>query len=191
MNFNDNPALILVNFQLGFLEQSYWGYNFSTPNMFSNSRKILEIWRELGLSVIHVQHHSEDPDSPLHPEKETVNFSPEFNPKNDEKVIIKKSQSIFFNNDLQEYLIAKNIKKLVFIGFRTNVSISTSIRVARDMLFEPYIVSDATCTFDKIGFDGIKYPAEILHQSELTSLRLESANIITTQQIELFYNHQK
>lgn len=147
------------------------------------------MWRHLGLSLIHVQHHSLDTDSPLYPDKSSSDFISDFKPKEGEMVFKKTSKSIFFGNDLQDYLIKNNLNKLVFIGFRTEVSISSSIRMAKDMMFDSYVVADATCTFDKISYDGIKYPADILHQTELVSLRKEFARIITTSQIELFYNH--
>lgn len=47
--------------------------------------------------------------------------------------------------------------------------------------YDTYIVSDATATFDKIGADGQRYFAEIIHETTLASLHEEFATVITTE----------
>ncbi len=47
--------------------------------------------------------------------------------------------------------------------------------------YQTYVVSDATATFDKVGPDGKKYLAEILHQTQLAGLHNEFAIVIKTE----------
>jgi nicotinamidase-related amidase len=55
--------------------------------------------------------------------------------------------------------------------------------MAANLGFKTYVVSDATATFDRIGHDGRKYPAEEIHAANLASLNGEFATIIGTQSL--------
>jgi hypothetical protein len=55
--------------------------------------------------------------------------------------------------------------------------------MAGDLGYTTYLVSDATATFDKIGPDNIKIPAETLHQAELACLHREFATVVDTASI--------
>ena len=47
--------------------------------------------------------------------------------------------------------------------------------------YQTYLVSDAVATFDKFGVDGTHYPAELIHQTALASLKDEFATILTSE----------
>ena len=49
--------------------------------------------------------------------------------------------------------------------------------------FATYLIADATATFDKTGFDGQRYPAELVHQLALASLHDEFATVLTTNEL--------
>ena len=61
-----NPALILVDIQKGFLDEDYWGGNRNNKNAEIICGIILRKWRELKLPIIHVRHSSTNPNSKLH-----------------------------------------------------------------------------------------------------------------------------
>jgi hypothetical protein len=46
--------------------------------------------------------------------------------------------------------------------------------------YETFVISDATATFDKIGADGKKYAAELIHDTALASLHNEFATVLST-----------
>ncbi|WP_218186152.1 hypothetical protein [Marinifilum fragile] len=46
--------------------------------------------------------------------------------------------------------------------------------------FETYLIEDALATFDKIGVNGEKYPAQLIHDTALASLHEEFAMVIQT-----------
>jgi hypothetical protein len=52
--------------------------------------------------------------------------------------------------------------------------------MARNLGFLPFIVSDATATFDRISFDGKLYRAEEIRHMNLVSLHDEFATVIDT-----------
>ncbi|MBM7646211.1 nicotinamidase-related amidase [Scopulibacillus daqui] len=53
--------------------------------------------------------------------------------------------------------------------------------MARNLGFNVYVISDATATFDKVGFDGARYPAEEVHKVNLASLHNEFATVTDTE----------
>ena len=55
---NEIPTLLLVDVQKAFLDPNYPGLNRNNPNAEIVCGKILNIWRELKLPVIHVRHSS-------------------------------------------------------------------------------------------------------------------------------------
>jgi hypothetical protein len=47
-----------------------------------------------------------------------------------------------------------------------------------------FVVSDATATFNKKGFGGQDFPAELIHDTALASLDGEFATVVTTRSLE-------
>lgn len=45
--------------------------------------------------------------------------------------------------------------------------------MAKNLGFEPFLISDATATFERIGHDGKLYAAEEIHHMNLVSLHEE------------------
>jgi nicotinamidase-related amidase len=52
--------------------------------------------------------------------------------------------------------------------------------MAGNLGFETYVVSDATATFDRVGPDGTRHPAEEVHAISLANLHEEFATVIDT-----------
>jgi len=58
--------------------------------------------------------------------------------------------------------------------------VSTTARMAGNLGFTTYVVSDATATFDNMGPDGKRYGAELLHDVALADLHGEFATVVDT-----------
>ncbi|MGA3110335.1 MAG: isochorismatase family protein, partial [Candidatus Bathyarchaeia archaeon] len=65
-------------------------------------------------------------------------------PSNEEPIITKTVNSAFIGTDLEAQLKGKNIETLVVVGMTTDHCVSTTARMAGNMGFEVYVVSDAT-----------------------------------------------
>ena len=72
---------------------------------------------------------------------------------------------------------------VVIVGLTTNHCVSTTARMARNLGFTAWVVSDATATFDRVGPDGIRYAAEDIQAMSLSDLHGEFATIVDTRTV--------
>ncbi|RIV44311.1 cysteine hydrolase family protein [Flagellimonas pelagia] len=173
-------ALLLIDIQSGLQETAYYGTERNNPHAEENCAKILKAFRNKKFPVFHVIHNSTNPASPLYPGKKGNSIHPLVEPIEGEPVFQKKVNSAFIGTDLEIALIAQNITDLVIVGLTIEHCISTSVRMAANLGFHVTLISDATAAFDKIGFDGKRYPAELIYQTELANLKDEFALIQNT-----------
>jgi len=55
--------------------------------------------------------------------------------------------------------------------------------MAGNLGYDTVVVSDATATFDKVGYDGQRYTAEVIHDTTLASLHEEFAEVLATEDL--------
>ena len=177
----DRPALLLVDIQKGFDNIEYWGGQRNNPDAEENAGELLRLWRKHQLPVFHIQHCSSNPESLLHESNEGNDFKDLVKPLGNEPIIKKNVNSAFIGTDLQEQLDHLNITRLVIVGLSTDHCISTTTRMAGNLGFDTFLVSDATATFNRKGLEGQNYPAELVHATALASLNDEFARIVTTE----------
>lgn len=145
--------------------------------------RLLAHWREAGRPIYHVQHRSTEPNSPLRPGQPGNAFMPFATPQGEEPVIQKTVNSAFIGTDLEAQLRGAGIDSLVAVGLTTNHCVSTSVRMAGNLGFTVFVVADATATFDRISYDGTRYPAKLVHDLALASLHDEFATVVTMREL--------
>ena len=184
MNFpKEKVALLLIDIQKGFADEEHWGGNRNNKDAELKCSLLLEKWRKLSLPIFHIMHGSQDPNSPLHPSKPGFELQDLIKPNSTEPVIVKNVNSAFIGTNLEQELKEKEISTLVIAGLTTNHCISTTTRMAGNLDFDTFLISDATATFDRIGLNGEKFPAELIHQTALASLNEEFATVIDTNRL--------
>jgi len=176
-------ALVLIDTQLGLQEIAYYGTERNNPEAEENCGRLLQFFRENQFPVFHVKHNSNELSSPLHPGKTGNNFHPSVEPMINEPVFEKNVNNAFIGTPLENRLKAQSITDLVIAGLTIEHCISTSVRMASNLGFDVTLVSDATAAFDKIGYDGNPYSAEVIFHSELANLKDEFATIKNTETI--------
>ena len=180
-----NPALIVVDFQTGFDDWVYWGGSRNNPNAENNARSILQAWRSEFWPIFHIQHCSTDPQSKLHESSPGNAFKPELLPLPGEVILKKKVNSAFIGTGLEKGLRSARINTVVILGLTTDHCVSTTARMASNLGFETVIIQDACATFNKIGFEGTEYPAQLIHETAIASLNREFARVINTSDLAL------
>lgn len=174
-------ALLIIDVQRGF-DHPMWGTR-NNPNAEANIARLLAAWREAGWPVVHVQHLSTSPGSPLRPDAPGCALKPEAAPCEGEPLFQKQVNSAFIGTDLEAYLREHGIPSLVIVGLTTNHCVSTTARMAGNLGFETFVVEDATATFDRVGHDGRRFTAEEVHAISLASLHEEFATIVSLEQV--------
>jgi nicotinamidase-related amidase len=177
------PALLLVDIQKGFEDIGYWGGQRNNPDAEKKAAWLLQLWRRLDLPVFHVQHCSSNPSSPLHESQPGNDFQDLVRPATNEPVIKKNVNSAFIGTDLLDQLDGSKVRQLVIAGLTTDHCVSTTTRMAGNLGFETYLVSDATATFNKRGLDGLNYSAELIHITALASLDQEFATVVEAESL--------
>jgi len=176
----DRPALLLVDIQKGFDDINYWGGERNNPDAEENASTLLHLWRAHRLPIFHIKHCSSNSRSLLHETNPGNEFKDMVKPCSNEAVIKKNVNSAFIGTDLKMRLQQLLITKLVIVGLTTDHCISTTARMAANLGFDTFIVSDATATFNKKGLDGKNYRAKLIHATALASLSNEFATIVST-----------
>lgn len=176
-----NAALLIVDLQKGFDEPS-WGRR-NNPRMEERVADLLAAWRASHRPVIHARHMSTSHTSPLRPGQPGNEHKPEGAPLPGEPVIEKRVNSCFIGTSLETYIRRAGYDTLVIAGLTTNHCVSTTARMAGNLGFNAWVVSDATAAFDRVGPDGVAYPAEQIHAIALADLHGEFATVVQTRTV--------
>ncbi len=177
------PALLLIDIQKGLDDIDYYGGHRNNLQAEANAKRILDFWRNQKFPIFHIKHNSTNPDSPLVKGQPGNQFKDIVKPLANETIIEKQVNSAFIGTDLKQQLDVLAVKKVVIVGLTTDHCISSSARMAGNLGYNAFLVSDATATFDKVGPDGTKFAAEIIHEIELASLHNEFATVISTDEL--------
>ncbi|KAL5318694.1 hypothetical protein ACEPPN_013758 [Leptodophora sp. 'Broadleaf-Isolate-01'] len=194
-------AFILIDVQQGLTHPTHWGPSRSNPSFERNAESLLASYRKLISSspcssqprhkIIHVQHSSLSPTSPLHPSAPGFAFQTFAQPINDEIVIVKTVNSSFIGTNLEEILrehFAGEPGKLYLAGLTTDHCVNTTTRMAGNLKVadgkggeegEVVFVEDATAAWRK-GVGDEWFDAEVVHRVHTESLR-EFATIEKTE----------
>lgn len=125
-----------------------------------NAAKLLNAFRDKGLTVIHVRHNT-DPGGEINKLVEPVQG---------EIVISKNEVNCFIGTDLLDYLKSKYIDTLVICGMQTHMCVEAATRAAADLGFKCILIKDACATRD-LRFDDKVIRAEDVHYSTLATLK--------------------
>ena len=179
--FEPNAVLLVIDVQNGFDDPS-WGRR-NNPQMEAHIAQLLGAWRGSKRPVFHAKHMSVSPTSPLRPSQPGNDFKDRVAPIPGESVIEKRVNSCFIGTSLEADLRRSNYDTLVIVGLTTNHCVSTTTRMAGNLGFCAWVISDATATFDRVGPDGITYSAELIHAIALSDLHGEFGTVVDTKRV--------
>jgi nicotinamidase-related amidase len=166
------PTLLLIDVQRAF-DDPYWPER-NNPDAEARIADLLDAWREANAPVVHVRHECMEEDFPLfHRDTESFEFKPEAVPLPGEPVVEKVVNSGFIGTDLEERLRTAGAETVVIAGLTTDHCCSTTARMAGNLGFETWFVSDATATHARGDFD-----AETMHRTALASIDEEFCEVL-------------
>jgi len=176
-----NAALVIVDVQRA-IDHPSWGHR-NNPQAEENISRLLSAWRRTGRPIFHVRHLSPEPGSTYRPDQDGCEFKPEVQPLEGERILTKHTNSAFIGTELDVLLRQARIFTLVICGVITNNSVEATARMAGNLGYETYVVSDATATFDKVDFSGQLRSAEEVHALSLANLQGEYASVLSTTEV--------
>ena len=183
------PALLLIDVQQG-LDEPRWGAR-NNPDAERRIADLLAAWRASGRPVVHVQHLSLEPRSPLREDAPGHAFKVEAQPIAGEPVFRKHVNSAFIGTGLEAHLREHGIEALVVVGITTDHCVSTTVRMAGNLGFSVTVVEDATATFERRGPDGAHYTADLMHRAALASLHGEFATVRSARDVLADIEHRR
>jgi nicotinamidase-related amidase len=174
-------ALLVIDVQAGFDDGS-WGAR-DNPMAEANIARLLEAWRAMGWPVIHIHHDSRSPTGSFRRGTAGHTPKPEAAPQPHEPAMHKAVNSAFIGTSLEANLRRNGIASVVIVGLTTNHCVSTTARMAGNLGFDTFVVSDATATFDRAALDGRLCMAEDVHGAALSDLKGEFAEVVDTEEV--------
>lgn len=181
MTTSSPAALLLIDVQQG-MDDPKWGAR-NNPQAERRMQELLAAWRRAQWPVLHVQHMSVTPGSPLRPGLPGNALKPEVQPLPGEPLFQKTVNSALIGTDLQQHLEREHIRALVIVGLTTDHCVSTTARMAANLGYDVVVVEDATATFERHGPRGEHYTAEEMHGAALASLHGEFARVLTARDV--------
>lgn len=175
MEIAENAALVVVDVQVGFEEEAYWGPR-NNPAADGNIAGLIDAWQSSGRPVVFVRHDSPRPDSPLRVGYPGNAFKPYVEERRGkgsgaELFLTKSVNSAFYGApDLGAWLDAAGVRQIVVAGIQTNMCAETTARVAGNLGYEVFFALDATYTFDGVGPWGWTLGAQELARATAVSL---------------------
>jgi nicotinamidase-related amidase len=162
-----NAALIVIDVQKAF-DLPRWG-NRNNWGAEANIPRLIAARRSSGRPVIHVHHETAAPESTFRRDNLGIETKSEALPADGEPLYWKSVNSAFIGTTLEANLRRVGMATVVVVGLTTNHCVSTTVRMAGNLGFETFVVSDATATFGQAGLDGRIRPTEEVHASALSA----------------------
>ncbi|WP_112182719.1 cysteine hydrolase family protein [Paraliobacillus zengyii] len=177
----NNVPLIVIDVQNAFDNVS-WGKR-NNPCAERNIKMLIEYWNLNQRLIIYVKHLSKNIESLFYFKSKTSEFKAMIKPMPKDIIMIKSVNSAFIGTNLEETLRKINCPNIIITGLTTNHCVETTTRMAGNLGFNPFLVSDATATFDRRSVNGETLSAEKIQEMTLSNLHDEFATIKKTKEI--------
>lgn len=150
-----------------------------SPEAVLRAGKLLQVFRQKSLPVIHIQHVATRPGAPFfRPDTPGVAIHANVAPVAGEILLQKHFPNSFRETSLLEYLRQQEITQLVIAGMMTHMCIDTTIRAAADLGFQCVLAHDA-CATKSLSFGGVTVSAEQVQAAYLAALEGLFAKVLS------------
>ncbi len=187
LEFGKNPALLIVDFVMAYLDKASPLYA-GAEDALASTERLLGAARAAGIPVIftNVVYQADGADGGLFYKKIPAlsvfvngsplgGFPPALAPKDGEQIISKQYASAFFGTPLTSSLVAQNIDTLLITGMSTSGCVRATALDALQHGFAPFVVREAC---------GDRHSAP--HEANLFDLQAKYAEVIAEQEAHAF-----
>lgn len=136
-------ALMIVDVQKALID----GHPYDEKAFLERLRGLIGAARDGGVDVIYVRH-DEGRGTPLHDGEPGFEIDPSVAPMRGEMVFEKRYGSAFKETELQKYLNARGIERIVLAGMQTEYCIDATCRAAFELGYSVVIPENCTTTYD-------------------------------------------
>jgi len=176
-------ALLVIDVQMAFVHRDANNEPRSTPQAEGNIAQLLSAFRQSDLKIIHIHHHSTIEGSPFVVGLPGAVVQEFVAPEEGEAVYIKHVNSSFIGTTLEADLREQEIDHLIMCGATANHCVETTTRMAGNLGFDTYYVSDGVWAYGEVGPDGKSHSADEVHSMTLCNMHGEFATVVKTQDI--------
>lgn len=181
----NNTALILVDLQndyfLSFKDAKL--PLVKTEEAAFNALKLLNIFREKQMKVIHIKHEFETKDAAFFlKNSKGAKIHKSVQALKDEDIILKHKANAFKNTNLKDLLDSSNIANVIIVGAMSHMCVDALTRAASDLDYNCFLAHDA-CTTKDLEFNGIKVKANLVHAAFMSSLEFAYAKVLSTNEL--------
>ena len=174
-----NKALLIVDVQNDYFAGGK-AELYNPLGALANIKKVLKLFRDQNLPVIHVQHvNSSQGASFFVPDTEGVLLHKDLAPLEGEALIVKHAPSGFLHTNLQQVLEERSISELCICGMMSHMCIDTTTRACMDYGIKVTLLADGCATKD-LTWNGETIPAQTVHNIYMASLNGMFAKVIKT-----------
>ena len=182
--FEKDTALLLVDVQVGVDVLSHWGGptgRRNNPDAETTMLDLLHAWRDTGNPVAFTRHDSVEIDSPLKLNLPSGEQKKGFEILSGEIAVQKHTNSGFIGTSLQSDFATRGVTRLVVAGFFTNFCVETTVRMAGNLGYDTYLVTEGCATTNRVGPNGADYDPELMHDIAVANLHGEFCTAIGAQ----------
>lgn len=173
-------ALLLIDFQNDYFPGGKWELE-NIHSAADNGAKLLTVFREKKLPVIHVHHEFLSDQAPFFVQGTAgAEIHTSVANRNDEEVVLKHSANSFKETNLKEILDTLKVENLIIAGAMSHMCIDAGTRAAADLGYNVTVAQDA-CATRAQEFNGITVPAEQVHASFMAALAFAYARVEDTE----------
>ncbi len=177
-------ALLIIDVQNDYFEGGK-SELYNPKAALKNIEKVLMIFRQRNLPVIHVQHiNNREGATFFLPNTHGVLIHKNITPLESEYIVTKHAPNSFFETNLLDILKENSINELVICGMMSHMCIDTTTRACKDFGIKVTLLNDA-CATKNLSFHGEIIPAQTVHNTFMASLNGMFANVIDTQLFSL------
>jgi nicotinamidase-related amidase len=180
----DQPSpipLIILDVQDAIDRPNWDGKN--NPGYVVVIQRLLEHWRSNGWPVLHVKHDEQNPASSYYVHGPWNGIKKDVAPIKGEAVIVKQENCAFIGTELDAFLKAMQVKRLVLTGVVVHNSMDATVRAGKALGYSIILPSDATTAVPVVGTHGKSWDATTVHELTLAILSHEYADVMPSAEV--------